>query len=229
MRESWEKSWTGAVLDTTASLLACGVRPDRVTLFQQSRVPEHLQLAWLCNSFCSVQKLQRLTQYKVPPLKVRPNAHRSERGRAQDKARALGATAGTPAGLLIYPILQAADILLYKATHVPVGADQEQHFQVRLGIHLRDTGDLNLLQVVRDVAKAANGLLRSDLFPIPKAVVASAAPRLRSLRSATAKMSKSDPDPNSCLNIADPPDLIRRKLRKVPSHGTPLKGPIIFT
>ena len=157
-----------------------GVRlgPGARRFFQQSRISAHLHLAWILNSFVSVQALTRLSQYK-------------------EKAKSIGLQHGTPSGLLIYPVLQAADILLYKATHVPVGDDQTQHFQV-----------------LHTIVQHANAALRPQappLFTLPQMLTARV-PRLKSLRSATAKMSKSDP--SSCLLVTDEPGVVRAKVKK---------------
>ena len=180
-REAWEESLSQQVFQTMAAMLASGLDPDRTVLFQQSAIKEHLELGWLCNSFVTISQLQKMGQYKA-------------------KAGKAGVSA--PVGLLVYPVLQAADVLLYKATEVPVGEDQSQHFAI-----------------VSRCAEKANHLLGGNrdlapLFPKPQAVVSAAAPRLRSLRDPDVKMSKSDPDKKSCILLSDPPDLVQEKLKK---------------
>jgi len=165
----------------TAGLLACGLEPARCTLFLQSSVPQHTQLSWLLACLTTQPRLSQLRTYR-------------------DKAAGF---AETPLGLYIYPVLQAADILLYKTHEVPVGEDQLQH-----------------IQLTQHLAKAFNKQY-GQTFPHPKAVVADdASSRLRSLRDPTRKMSKSDPDPRSCVYLTDPPDVLRAKLQKAMTDFT---------
>jgi tryptophanyl-tRNA synthetase len=159
-----------------ASLLACGLDPRRCILFQQSTVPEHAELCWVLASIASVPRLGGLTQYK-------------------EKAAALREV---PLGLFIYPVLQAADILLYKATRVPVGEDNLQN-----------------LQVARDLRQKFNRHFYSSksFFPLPEAVLPdNTSARLRSLRRPEKKMSKSDPDTKSCIYLTDTPDQLAAKV-----------------
>ncbi|XP_050026443.1 tryptophan--tRNA ligase, mitochondrial [Dermacentor andersoni] len=159
----------------TASLLACGIDPERCTLFLQSQVPEHAELSWILGCLLTTARLQHLPQLK-------------------DK------TAGmkeTPLGLYLYPVLQSADVLLYKATQVPVGNDQLPH-----------------IFLVQDTAELFNkrfGLV----FPRPEPLLVSGeAGRLRHLRDPTKKMSKSSDDPRSYVALDDPPEAVRKKIKK---------------
>ena len=162
----------------TASLLACGLDTDNCILFQQSTVREHSELCWVLGSLCTVPRLAQLTQYK-------------------DKAAKLPEI---PLGLFIYPVLQAADILLYKASDVPVGEDNLQN-----------------LQIAQHLAHRFNSQFcpkSQPLFPRPEATLPDPnCARLRSLRSPQSKMSKSDPDPLSCIYLTDPPELLEKKIK----------------
>ena len=162
----------------TASLLACGLDTERSILFQQSTVREHSELCWVLGSLCTVPRLAQLTQYK-------------------DKAAKLPEI---PLGLFLYPVLQAADILLYKASDVPVGEDNIQN-----------------LQIAQHLAHRFNSQFckkSKPLFPRPEAILPDPnCARLRSLRSPELKMSKSDPDPLSCIYLSDPPALIEKKIK----------------
>jgi len=166
-----------ACLTTAACLLAAGIDPARSVLFRQSAVREHSELAWLLSCVTPLGLLKRMTQFK------------QKSGRERD---------GACLGLLSYPVLQAADILLYRATEVPVGEDQHQH-----------------LELARDVAGAFNARARAPIFPLPATVSPpGAVRRVMSLRDASRKMSKSDPDDASRINLTDGPDAIRDKVRR---------------
>jgi tryptophanyl-tRNA synthetase len=171
-------------LEMAATLLACGIDPQRAILFNQARVPEHSELAWLLGGTARVGWLNRMTQWKDKAGKNRE---------------------GQSVGLFTYPVLQAADVLLYRATHVPVGDDQKQH-----------------LELARDIATKFNGDFGVDLFPLPEPYVSKAAPRIMSLRDGAAKMSKSDPSDASRINLIDDDDLIAQKLRKARTDAEPL-------
>lgn len=159
-----------------SSLLACGIDPDKATLFLQSSVRAHTELCWILGTLTTMARLAHLPQYKEKTEKLKD----------------------IPLGLFVYPVLQAADILLYKSTHVPVGEDQVQQ-----------------LQLAQHLAKLFNHKY-SDTFPIPHAIVTKDdyTSRIRSLRQPEKKMSKSDPDPKSCLMITDPPALMTDKIKK---------------
>lgn len=162
------------------SLLACGVDPTRTLLFRQSSVPQITQLSWILGSLQTVAQLQRLPQFKEKATKF-------SRG-------------DVPVGLLTYPVLQAADVLMFKATHVPVGADQAQH--------------MNLLV---DLAAHFNSHYKTAYFPRPRQVVQPVASRLRSLRDPSKKMSKSEASRKSRIEISDSADDIEEKCRKAVS------------
>ncbi|KFV69592.1 hypothetical protein N307_03461 [Dryobates pubescens] len=167
------------ILDTTAAILACGVDPKKCLLFQQSLVSEHAQLAWILGCLTNVPRLLRLPQWKTK--------------------RASQNNEGT-AGLLTYPVLQAADILLYKSTHVPVGEDQVVH-----------------LELAQDIAQHFNKKY-GEFFPVPKTILS--ANKIKSLRDPTVKMSKSDPQKLATVSIADSPDEIALKFRKAVTDFT---------
>jgi len=168
----------------TASLLACGLSPSKCILFQQSTVAEHAELCWILACLASVPRLGTLTQYKEKAAKLRE----------------------VPLGLFIYPVLQAADILLYKATRVPVGEDNLQN-----------------LQVARDLRQKFNRHFyqSKSFFPQPEPILPdSTAARLRSLRNPEKKMSKSDPDTKSCIYLTDSPDVIAGKVKACVTDST---------
>lgn len=161
----------------TASLLACGLDTARCVLFQQSAVKEHSELAWVLGCSCTLPMLGQLSQYKEKSAKLKE----------------------TPLGLFVYPVLQSADILLYKGTHVPVGEDNLQN-----------------IQVARELAGRFNRRVGQKVFPKPRAVLMDGADtnRVKSLRDPSKKMSKSDPDWRSCIYVADEPDIVVEKCRK---------------
>jgi len=163
-------------IEMAATLLAAGIDPDRATLFNQARVPAHAELCWLLNGTARMGWLNRMTQWKDKAGKNRE---------------------GASVGLFGYPVLQAADVLLYQATHVPVGDDQKQH-----------------LELARDIATKFNQDFGVDLFTLPEPYISPAAPRIMSLRDGTAKMSKSDPSPASRIALVDSDEQIEQKLRK---------------
>jgi tryptophanyl-tRNA synthetase len=165
-----------ATRETAAAVLAAGVDPSRNILFVQSAVPGHAQLAWVFNCVARMGWLARMTQFKEKAGKHRENAS---------------------VGLYAYPNLMAADILLYKATHVPVGEDQKQH-----------------LELARDIAQKFNNDFGVNLFPIVEPLILGAARRVMSLRDGTKKMSKSDPSDYSRINLTDAADEIALKIRR---------------
>ena len=173
-----------ATIEMAATLLACGIDPDRAVLFNQARVPAHSELAWILGGTARMGWLSRMTQWK-------------------DKAGRQGDSQST--ALFNYPTLQAADVLLYRATHVPVGHDQKQH-----------------LELARDIATKFNADYGVDLFPLPEPFISAAAPRIMSLRDGAAKMSKSDPSDMSRVNLIDSDDLIAQKFRKARTDAEPL-------
>jgi len=170
--------------EVTAGLLAAGIDPARHIVFNQSRVPQHADLAWVFNCVARLGWLNRMTQFKEKAGKHRENAS---------------------AGLYVYPNLMAADILVYKATHVPVGEDQKQH-----------------LELARDIAQKFNHDYGVELFPIIEPLIMGAATRVMSLRDGTRKMSKSEPSDMSRINLTDDADQIAQKIRKAKTDPEPL-------
>jgi tryptophanyl-tRNA synthetase len=168
----------------TAGLIAAGLDPRRNIIFNQSQVPQHAELAWIFNCVARMGWLNRMTQFKEKAGKNRENAS---------------------VGLFAYPNLMAADILLYKATHVPVGEDQKQH-----------------LELTRDIAQKFNNDFGRDVFPLVEPLIFGAATRVMSLRDGRQKMSKSDPSDYSRINMTDDADTIARKIRKAKTDPAPL-------
>jgi tryptophanyl-tRNA synthetase len=162
-------------LEMAAILLACGLDPEICTLFVQSHVPEHTELAWLLNHIATVGELRRMTQFKA-------------------KA-AQGGEGALPAGYFNYPVLQAADILIYQADRVPVGEDQRQH-----------------LELTRDVAERFNARF-GQTFVVPEAYIPKVGGRVMDLQHPDQKMSKSIESPAGRIELLDPPETIRRKVR----------------
>ena len=175
------------VLETTASFLATGLNPDKSIIFNQSSVSGHAELAWILNCVSRMGWLNRMTQFK------------DKAGSDKEKASV---------GLYIYPNLMAADILLYKATHVPVGADQKQH-----------------LELSRDIAQKFNKDFNSkDFFPLPEPLISKNISRIMSLRDGTKKMSKSEESDYSRINLKDTADEINKKIRKAKSDSDTIPG-----
>ena len=173
------------ILETTASFLATGLDPNKSIIFNQSSVPAHSELAWIFNCVSRVGWLNRMTQFK------------DKAGSDKEKASV---------GLYIYPNLMAADILLYKATHVPVGADQKQH-----------------LELTRDIAQKFNKDFNcKDFFPLPEPLILKNISRVMSLRDGTKKMSKSEESDYSRINLKDSPDEIVKKIKKAKSDSEPI-------
>jgi tryptophanyl-tRNA synthetase len=175
----------GQVREIAAAYLATGLDPKVATIFAQSAVPEHAELAWIFNCVARLGWLDRMTQFK------------DKAGKHKERSSV---------GLYTYPVLQAADILLYKATHVPVGEDQRQH-----------------LELTRDVAQKFNhDFERPGFFPLPEALTQGPGARIMSLRDGKAKMSKSDPSDYSRINLTDDADAISQKVRKARTDAEPL-------
>ncbi len=172
------------VHEVAACMLAAGVDPKKHILFNQSRVPAHAELAWVLNCVARIGWMSRMTQFKDKAGKNRENAS---------------------LGLFAYPSLMAADILVYKATKVPVGEDQKQH-----------------LELARDIAVKFNNDYKCNVFPLPEPVMLGTSRRVMSLRDATKKMSKSDPSDYSRINLADDADTIALKFRKAKTDPMPL-------
>ena len=170
------------VLETVASFLAAGLDSDKSIIFNQSAVPGHAELSWILNCVSRVGWLNRMTQFK------------DKAGSDKEKASV---------GLYIYPNLMAADILLYKATHVPVGADQKQH-----------------LELSRDIAQKFNNDFNcKDFFPLPEPLIQKNISRVMSLRDGTKKMSKSEESDYSRINLQDSADEIMKKIKKAKSDS----------
>jgi tryptophanyl-tRNA synthetase len=196
---------TRATREVTAAYVAAGVDPRRSIIFNQSQVPQHAELAWVFNTVARLGWLNRMTQFKEKAGKDRENAS---------------------VGLYDYPVLMAADILLYKATHVPVGEDQKQHLELARDIAQKFNNDFG-------ASIAERGLGTGDLgfFPQPEPMIQGPAPRVMSLRDGTKKMSKSDASDNSRINLTDDADTIAQKIRKaktdpdaLPSEEKGLEG-----
>ena len=170
--------------EVTAAYIASGIDPERCVIFNQSMVPGHAELAWLLSCLTPLGWLNRMTQFKEKAGK-----HREEAG----------------LGLYAYPVLMAADIILYKATHVPVGEDQKQH-----------------LELARDIAGAFNRRYNVEFFPLPEPMIFGAATRVMSLRDGSKKMSKSDTSDYSRINMTDDAEAIALKIRKAKTDPLPL-------
>ena len=170
--------------EVTAAYIAAGIDPEHCIIFNQSASPAHAQLAWLLGCLTPLGWLNRMTQFK------------EKAGKTRDEAGL---------GLYAYPVLMAADILLYKATHVPVGEDQKQH-----------------LELSRDIAGAFNRRYGVEFFPLPEPQIFGPATRVMSLRDGTKKMSKSDTSDYSRLNMTDDADAIALKIRKAKTDPEPL-------
>ena len=182
------KELSRATREVTAGLIASGIDPARSIIFNQSMVPEHAELSWLFNCIARLGWLNRMTQFKEKAGKNREQAS---------------------VGLYAYPVLMAADILAYKATHVPVGEDQKQH-----------------LELTRDIAQSFNSTYGVDFFPLPEPQIFGSATRVMSLRDGTKKMSKSDESDYSRINMTDGADEIAQKIRKARTDPDPLPGTV---
>ena len=168
-----------SIMETTAAYIACGLDPKQSIIFNQSTVSAHAELAWIMSCHTTIGKLNRMTQFK------------DKAGKNKEKASL---------GLYSYPVLMAADILAYKATHVPVGDDQKQH-----------------LELTRDIASVFNESAGSEMFPLPETLILGDATRVMSLRDGTNKMSKSEASDMSRINLTDDTDLIMKKIKKAKS------------
>ena len=172
------------ILETTAAFLASGLDYKKSIIFNQSSVSGHAELAWILNCVARIGWLNRMTQFK------------DKAGKDREKASV---------GLYIYPNLMAADILLYKSTHVPVGADQKQH-----------------LELCRDIAQRFNNDFKKNIFPIPEPLIQKNISRVMSLRDGTKKMSKSDESSYSRIDLKDSADEIVKKIKKAKSDSLPI-------
>ena len=177
--------------EMVAALVSCGIDPDKSILFAQSAVPAHAELCWILNGTARMGWLNRMTQWKDKAGKNRE---------------------GASVALFTYPVLQAADVLLYQATHVPVGEDQKQH-----------------LELARDIAQKFNNDFCAEdapLFTLPDPIIPPEAARIMSLRDGSAKMSKSDPSDMSRINLTDDADAIMQKVKKAKTDPEPLPGTV---
>ena len=177
--------------EMVAALVACGIDPARSVLFNQTQVPAHAELQWLLSGTARMGWLNRMTQFKDKSGKNRE---------------------GASIALYTYPVLQAADVLLYQATHVPVGEDQKQH-----------------LELARDIAHKFNTDFASEeapVFTLPEPIIPPEAARIMSLRDGTTKMSKSDPSDMSRINLTDDADTIMQKVKKAKTDPEPLPDDI---
>ena len=177
-----------STLEVAAAVIASGIDPKKSILFNQSNVPQHTELAWIFNCIARIGWLNRMTQFKEKAGKKKDNA---------------------TVGLFSYPVLMAADILLYKATHVPVGEDQKQH-----------------LELTRDIASSFNTTfnktINKDFFHLPEPIILGAAKRIMSLRDGKSKMSKSDISDGSRVNLMDNKDQIYLKIKKAKTDQFPI-------
>jgi tryptophanyl-tRNA synthetase len=183
------------IREVTAAFIASGIDPKKQIIFNQSQVAEHAELAWICNCVARLGWLNRMTQFKEKAGKDRENVS---------------------VGLFAYPSLMAADILVYRATHVPVGEDQKQH-----------------LELSRDIAQKFNVDFATSInahgygetfFPLPEPIIQGPATRVMSLRDGAKKMSKSEPSDYSRINLTDDADTIAQKIRKAKTDPEPLPG-----
>ena len=163
------------IIDAYASILACGIDVEKTLFFIQSHVHTHAEMAWILNCYTQFGELSRMTQFKDKSAKHADNIN---------------------AGLFTYPSLMAADILLYQADYVPVGADQMQH-----------------LELTRDIANRFNGLY-PNVFKVPEAYIPKTGARVMSLQDPAKKMSKSDENVNGCVHLLDPPEVIMKKFKR---------------
>lgn len=169
--------------ETAAAYIACGIDPKKSVIFPQSAVSMHSELAWILSCHTPLGWLNRMTQFK------------EKSGKNKE---------GAPLGLYSYPVLMAADIIGYHATHVPVGEDQKQH-----------------LELARDIAGAFNRSYNDEFFPLPEPLIMPTAARIMSLRDGTKKMSKSDPSDYSRITLTDDADAIAQKIKKAQTDSEP--------
>lgn len=201
-----------------AALLAVGINPNRSVLFHQDDVPQHLELFWILACMTNMGKLNRMTTWKAKATQLRSQATRAGRGDSEDDSGAMDAPSDVGLGLLSYPVLQTADIILYGATHVPVGDDQRQHLELAREITKTFNSRYSSVEG-RDstTSDAASGSLQSEkiapAFPLPKVILTPTA-RVSSLREPTSKMSKSCPDAASKILLSDDEASIRDKVKK---------------
>jgi len=201
-----------ATREVTAAFLAAGIDPKKNIVFNQSRVVQHAELAWIFNCVARMGWLNRMTQFKEKAGKDRENAS---------------------VGLFAYPTLMAADILVYRATHVPVGDDQKQHLELTRDIAQKFNNDFSsrIADLGVGIEMAVGEETVNGFFPLAEPLIEGPAPRVMSLRDGLKKMSKSDPSDLSRINLTDDADTISKKIRKaktdpdaLPSEAAGLKG-----
>ncbi|MDH2998536.1 tryptophan--tRNA ligase [Pasteurellaceae bacterium LFhippo2] len=179
-----------ATLDTLAIYLACGIDPEKSTIFIQSHVPEHTQLSWILNCYTYFGEMSRMTQFKDKSARYEDNIN---------------------VGLFTYPVLMAADILLYQANQVPVGDDQKQHLEITRDIANR----FNALYGKKD----AEGNVVEPIFQVPEVFIAKAGARVMSLLEPTKKMSKSDDNRNNVIGLLEDPKAVAKKIKRAMTDG----------
>ncbi len=184
---------THNIREVTAAFIACGIDPKKQIIFNQSQVQEHAELAWIFNCIARIGWLNRMTQFKEKAGKDRENAS---------------------IGLYAYPVLMAADILAYRATHVPVGEDQKQHLELARDIAQKFNSDFS-----ERIKALGHG---ETFFPMTEPLISGPATRVMSLRDGTKKMSKSDASDYSRINLTDVADEIAQKIRKARTDSEPL-------
>ena len=188
---------TGNIREVTAAFIAAGIDPKKHIVFNQSQVAEHAELAWIFNCVARLGWLNRMTQFKEKAGKDREAAS---------------------IGLYAYPVLMAADILAYRATHVPVGEDQKQHLELARDIAQKFNNDFAATIAERGFGDA--------FFPLPEPLIQGPATRVMSLRDGAKKMSKSDPSDNSRINLTDSADAIAQKIRRAKTDPEPLPSEV---
>ncbi|WP_406855610.1 tryptophan--tRNA ligase [Alsobacter sp. KACC 23698] len=184
---------TSQIREVTAAFIAAGIDPRKHIVFNQSQVHEHAELAWVFNCVARIGWLNRMTQFKEKAGKDRENAS---------------------VGLYAYPTLMAADILVYRATHVPVGEDQKQHLELARDIAQKFNNDFSASIVAQGHGEG--------FFPLPEPLIQGPATRVMSLRDGSKKMSKSDPSDYSRINLSDDADAVAQKVRKAKTDPEPL-------
>src|SRR6516225_3161695 len=186
-----------SIREVTAAFIACGIDPQKHIVFNQSQVAEHAELAWVFNCVARIGWLNRMTQFKEKAGKDRENAS---------------------VGLYAYPCLMAADILAYRATHVPVGEDQKQHLELA-----RDIAQKFNLDFASSIAASGHG---EAFFPLPEPLIQGPATRVMSLRDGAKKMSKSDASENAYIALTDDGDTIAQKIRRAKTDPEPLPAEV---
>ena len=198
---------TRQIREVTAAFLAAGIDPKRHIVFNQSQVPQHAELAWVFNCVARLGWLNRMTQFKDKAGKDRENAS---------------------VGLYAYPDLMAADILVYRATHVPVGEDQKQHLELTRDIAIKFNNDFS--QRIGELNLGVDIMMGDEhvnaFFPLTEPLIEGPATRVMSLRDGTKKMSKSDPSDLSRINLTDDADAISKKIKRAKTDPEPLPSDI---